>query len=132
MTTERSYYYGTGRRKCSIARVRLLPGDGNVTINGKRLQELYSQTRMRETILQPLNATNLAGRFNVLVKVLGGGVVGQAGAIRHGIARALLVFNPELRQTLKRAGLLTRDPRKKERKKYGQRGARARFQYSKR
>ncbi|MBI3978988.1 MAG: 30S ribosomal protein S9 [Chloroflexi bacterium] len=132
MTTEPSYYFGTGRRKCSIARVRLFPGDGTVKINDKRLQELYSQVRLRDQILQPLTATNLAGRFNVVVKVLGGGIVGQAGAIRHGIARALLQSDETLRPTLRKGGFLTRDSRVKERKKYGLKRARKAPQYTKR
>ncbi|KIX11429.1 30S ribosomal protein S9 [Dethiosulfatarculus sandiegensis] len=125
-------YYATGKRKTSIARCWLLPGEGNITVN-KRPADKYFHREVDGFVLrQPLNLTETLGQFDVMVNVRGGGDSGQAGAIRHGIARALLEYNPELRGVLKKAGFLTRDPRKKERKKYGQRGARARFQYSKR
>ena len=125
-------YIGTGRRKSSVARVRLVPGDGKVIINGRIMEEYIPFAALREVVNQPLNATETLGSYDVLVNVKGGGYTGQAGAIRHGISRALLQADPEYRGTLKRAGFLTRDPRMKERKKYGQPGARKRFQYSKR
>ncbi|MFZ5587653.1 MAG: 30S ribosomal protein S9 [Thermodesulfobacteriota bacterium] len=125
-------YYATGKRKTSVARCWLLPGNGKVTVNKRPAEEYFSRETDTMVLKQPLALTDTQSQFDVLVTVDGGGTTGQAGAIRHGIARALLTFNPELRQVLKRAGFLTRDPRKKERKKYGQRGARARFQYSKR
>ena len=125
-------YYGTGRRKTSTARVFLRPGSGGVTVNGQSLDRYFANDVLRMIVKQPLLLTETAEKFNVDVTVDGGGAAGQAGAIRHGIARALLGFNTELRDRLKSAGLLTRDPRKKERKKYGQPGARKRFQFSKR
>lgn len=126
-------YYATGKRKQSVARCWLIAGgSGKVTINRRTAEEYFSRETDTMVLRQPLALTDTQAQFDVLVTVAGGGTTGQAGAIRHGIARALLEFNPELRQSLKRAGFLTRDPRKKERKKYGQRGARARFQYSKR
>ena len=125
-------YYGTGRRKTSTARVFLRPGAGGVEINGRNLDGYFPNDVLRMIVKQPLLLTETAEKFDVLVSVEGGGAAGQAGAIRHGISRALLVFNAELRERLKSAGLLTRDPRKKERKKYGLAGARKRFQYSKR
>ena len=127
-----SSYYATGKRKTSVARCWLTPGNGKVVINKRSVEQYFSRETDTLVLRQPLALTDTQDQFDVLVTVRGGGTTGQAGAIRHGIARALLVFNPELRQALKRAGLLTRDSRKKERKKYGQRGARARFQYSKR
>jgi small subunit ribosomal protein S9 len=127
-----SSYYATGKRKNAVARCWLTPGNGKVVINKRSVEQYFSRETDTMVLRQPLALTDTQDQFDVLVTVAGGGTTGQAGAIRHGIARALLVFNPELRQTLKRAGFLTRDPRKKERKKYGQRGARARFQYSKR
>jgi small subunit ribosomal protein S9 len=125
-------YIGTGRRKSSVARVRLVPGDGKVIINGRVMEEYIPFAALREVVNQPLNATETIGSYDVLVNVKGGGYTGQAGAIRHGIARALLQADPEYRGTLKRAGFLTRDPRMKERKKYGLKGARRAPQFSKR
>jgi small subunit ribosomal protein S9 len=124
-------YIGTGRRKSSVARVRLVPGDGKVIINGREMVEYIPFAALREVVNQPLVATETLGSYDVLVNVKGGGYTGQAGAIRHGIARALLQADPEFRPTLKRAGLLTRDPRMKERKKYGLKGARRAPQFSK-
>ena len=125
-------FYGTGRRKTSTARVFLKPGSGTVEINGRALDGYFPNEVLRMVVRQPLTLTETAERFDVNVTVEGGGNAGQAGAIRHGISRALLEFDAALRERLKSAGLLTRDPRKKERKKYGQKGARARFQFSKR
>jgi small subunit ribosomal protein S9 len=125
-------YYGTGRRKTSTARVFLKPGNGTVEINGRALDGYFPNEVLRMVVRQPLTLTETGERFDVNVTVVGGGNAGQAGAIRHGISRALLEFDGALRDRLKSAGLLTRDPRKKERKKYGQKGARARFQFSKR
>ena len=125
-------YYGTGRRKTSTARVFLRPGAGGVEINGRALDGYFPNDVLRMIVKQPLLLTETSEKFDVTVSVEGGGAAGQAGAIRHGISRALLEFNAELRERLKSAGLLTRDPRKKERKKYGLAGARKRFQYSKR
>lgn len=125
-------YYGTGRRKTAAARVYLRPGTGSVQVNGRSLDEYFPNEVLKMIIKQPLLLTETAERFDIQVTVEGGGSAGQAGAIRHGISRALLEYNGELRDRLKSAGLLTRDPRKKERKKYGQKGARARFQFSKR
>jgi small subunit ribosomal protein S9 len=125
-------YYGTGRRKTAAARVYLRPGAGEVKVNGRTLDIYFPNEVLKMIIKQPLQLTETAERFDITVTVAGGGSAGQAGAIRHGISRALLEYNAELRDRLKSAGLLTRDPRKKERKKYGQRGARARFQFSKR
>ncbi|HZG72627.1 MAG TPA: 30S ribosomal protein S9 [Chondromyces sp.] len=125
-------YYGTGRRKSSVARVRLVPGDGNILINGRDVENYIPFEALREVIKQPLVATETLGSYDVLVNVNGGGYTGQAGAIRHGIARALLQVDPEYRSTLKRAGFLTRDARMKERKKYGLKGARRAPQFSKR
>ena len=125
-------YYGTGRRKTAAARVYLRPGAGEVKVNGRTLDVYFPNEVLKMVIKQPLQLTETAERFDITVTVAGGGSAGQAGAIRHGISRALLEYNIELRDRLKSAGLLTRDPRKKERKKYGQKGARARFQFSKR
>lgn len=125
-------YYATGRRKTANARVYLRPGSGTVEVNGRSLDEFFPNEVLKMVIKQPLLLTETAEKFDITVTVEGGGSAGQAGAIRHGISRALLEFNGELRDRLKTAGLLTRDPRKKERKKYGQKGARARFQFSKR
>ncbi|MFT8363495.1 MAG: 30S ribosomal protein S9 [Sporolactobacillus sp.] len=125
-------YYGTGRRKSSIARVRLVPGDGNVLVNGRAVDDYFNLETLRTILKQPLVATETEGRYDVLVNVIGGGFTGQAGAIRHGIARALLKADPEYRAVLKAAGFLTRDPRMKERKKYGLKGARRAPQFSKR
>jgi small subunit ribosomal protein S9 len=126
-------YYGTGRRKTSTARVYLRPGKGRMVVNGDIWNKYFGERPMIETIIkQPLKETHTVTKYDIIVNVQGGGVVGQAGAIRHGIARALLEANPALRPSLKKAGFLTRDPRMKERKKYGQKGARKRFQFSKR
>jgi small subunit ribosomal protein S9 len=125
-------YYGTGRRKTAAARVYLRPGAGEMKVNGRTLDSYFPNEVLKMVIKQPLQLTETVERFDIHVTVAGGGSAGQAGAIRHGISRALLEFNGELRDRLKSAGFLTRDPRKKERKKYGQRGARARFQFSKR
>ena len=125
-------HYGTGRRKTAAARVFLRPGAGDVKINGRTLDNYFPNEVLKMIIKQPLLLTETVERFDVYVTVAGGGSAGQAGAIRHGISRALLEYNGELRDRLKSAGFLTRDPRKKERKKYGQKGARARFQFSKR
>ena len=128
-----AFYSGTGRRKTAIARVRLLPGEGEIVINGRSLDEHFGNAVNEAEVRMPFRVTGTEGRFNVMVKVEGGGVTGQAGAIRHGIARALLeVDDAANRVPLRQAGLLTRDPRMKERKKYGQPGARKRFQFSKR
>jgi len=125
-------YRATGRRKSSVARVRLLPGSGEIEINKRPIDDFFNRSVHRTMVRQPLELTKTADRFNVHVNVRGGGISGQAGAIRHGVARALLESDPALREPLKKAGFLTRDPRMKERKKYGQKGARARFQFSKR
>lgn len=125
-------YIGTGRRKKSVARVRLLPGTGNITINKRDLDEYFGLETLKMIVRAPLVLTNLANKFDVSVNVYGGGTTGQAGAIRHGISRALLTADPELRGTLKKAGFLTRDPRMKERKKYGLHAARRAPQFSKR
>jgi small subunit ribosomal protein S9 len=129
---ETQQYYGTGRRKTSTARVYLRPGGGEVQINRKSFEQYFPNETLRMIIRQPLQLTETAGKFDILVNVVGGGPAGQAGAIRHGITRALIEFNTDLRRALKQAGLVTRDPRIKERKKYGQKGARKRFQFSKR
>jgi small subunit ribosomal protein S9 len=125
-------YYGTGRRKSAVARVRLVPGTGKITINNRDFVDYIPSAATRLDVLQPLNLTNTATSYDVIVKVDGGGISGQAGAIRHGITRALLQVNPDFRPTLKKAGLVTRDPRAKERKKYGLKKARRAPQYSKR
>jgi small subunit ribosomal protein S9 len=125
-------YYGTGRRKTSTARVYLRPGAGEVRVNKKTFEQYFPNQALRMIIRQPLTLTETANKFDIIVNVAGGGPAGQAGAIRHGITRALMEFNNELRPALKQAGLVTRDPRIKERKKYGQKGARKRFQFSKR
>ena len=126
------YYYGTGRRKHSVARVRIYPGSGNVTINGRSIDDYFGLETLKLIVRQPMALTETLGKFDIVCTVAGGGVTGQAGAIRHGLSRALLLFNPELRATLKSAGLLTRDPRMKERKKYGLKAARRAPQFSKR
>ncbi len=125
-------YYGTGRRKTSVARVRLVPGEGNVIINGRELKEYFGLKTLELIIKQPLNLTETLGKYDVITKVEGGGPSGQAGAIRHGISRALLKVDAELRPALKKAGFLTRDPREKERRKYGLKKARKASQFSKR
>ncbi len=125
-------YIGTGRRKSSVARVRLVPGDGKIVINNRDVNDYVPYETLREVIKQPLVATETLGSYDVLVNVHGGGFTGQAGAIRHGVARALLNVDPDFRPALKSAGFLTRDPRMKERAKYGFRGARRKPQFSKR
>jgi small subunit ribosomal protein S9 len=125
-------FYGTGRRKTSVARVWIRPGSGRVVINRRAFEDYFPRETLRMIIAQPLQVTNTAGQFDMLATVVGGGPTGQAGALRHGLARALVRFDENLRQVLKKAGLLTRDPRMRERKKYGQPGARQKFQYSKR
>jgi small subunit ribosomal protein S9 len=129
---QKLHYYGTGRRKTSAARVYLRPGSGAFTVNDRTFDKYFSSEMLKMIIRQPLAITETADKFDILVRVQGGGYTGQAGALRHGIARALIEYNPEFRPTLKKAGFLTRDPRKVERKKYGQPGARKRFQFSKR
>ena len=127
-----SRYYATGKRKNSIARVWMMPGSGKVTINDKAMDQYFGRDVLKMIIRQPFEVTGTVDKFDVLVSVLGGGNSGQAGAIRHGISKALLEVDAESRVKLRKEGLLTRDPRAKERKKYGQKGARARFQFSKR
>ena len=126
------YFYGTGRRKSSVARVRLIPGTGNVTINGRDISEYFGLETLKMIVTQPFGVTKTEGTFDIICTVKGGGVSGQAGAIRHGVARALLQAADEYRAPLKKAGLLTRDPRMKERKKYGLKAARRASQFSKR
>ena len=125
-------YYGTGRRKTSTARVYLRAGAGEFLINRKAFDKYFPNETLRMIIRQPLQLTETTNKFDILINVAGGGLAGQAGAIRHGITRALMEYNADLRPALKQAGLVTRDPRIKERKKYGQKGARKRFQFSKR
>ena len=125
-------YFGTGRRKSSVARVRLMPCEGNVLINGRTLDSYFGYETLKREVLRPLVITDTQGKYDVIVKVEGGGFTGQAGAIRHGISRALLEVDAELRPILKKAGFLTRDPRMKERKKYGLKAARRAPQFSKR
>jgi small subunit ribosomal protein S9 len=125
-------FYATGKRKSSIARVWMKPGEGKITVNEDELANYFPLDTARVMIFQPLELTGTVGQFDISVTVQGGGIKGQAGAIRHGITRALLTVKDEFREVLKKAGLITRDPRVKERKKYGQKGARKRFQYSKR
>ena len=126
------YYYGTGRRKHSVARVRVYNGTGKITINGRDIDDYFGLETLKLIVRQPMALTETLGKFDIVCTVAGGGVTGQAGAIRHGLSRALLLFNPELRATLNSAGLLTRDPRMKERKKYGLKAARRAPQFSKR
>ena len=130
--SEKIVFYGTGRRKKSIARVRLVEGTGVITINGRDIEEYFGAETLKVIVRQPLTATNTATKYDVICTVIGGGFTGQAGAIRHGISRALLQANGEYRPTLKTAGFLTRDPRMKERKKYGLKKARRAPQFSKR
>lgn len=125
-------WYGTGRRKTATARVFLRPGAGEIAVNERSLDDYFYSEALRMIVQQPLHTTETSDKFDLYVTVEGGGQAGQAGAVRHGIARALVEYNGELREKLKAAGFLTRDPRKKERKKYGLKGARARFQFSKR
>ena len=130
--TNPSHFLGTGRRKTAVARVRLVPGSGKITVNGRPFENYFVTEMLRTVALRPLTLTETASRFDVLVNLTGGGPNGQAGALRHGLARALIRADANLRASLKADGLLTRDPRMRERKKYGQPGARKRFQYSKR
>ncbi len=125
-------YFATGKRKNAVARTRIVPGTGTVTINKRPMDEYFGRPTLSMIVRQPLELTGTVNKYDVMVNVMGGGIAGQAGAIRHGISRALLDVNPDYRPALKRAGFLTRDARRKERKKYGLRGARARYQYSKR
>ncbi|MFZ5353445.1 MAG: 30S ribosomal protein S9 [Bacillota bacterium] len=128
----RVQYFGTGRRKCSVARVRLVPGEGKITINDRDIDNYFGLETLKLIVRQPLVLTNTLSRFDIVANVFGGGFTGQAGAIRHGISRALLEADKELRPVLKKAGFLTRDPRMKERKKYGLKKARRAPQFSKR
>ena len=125
-------YYATGRRKTAIARTWLKPGSGEITINNRPVEDYFPIEAIRAGMVQPFKLTNTVGSYDVKATVFGGGISGQADAVRHGITRALVIVNPDFRLTLKRAGFIKRDPRVKERKKYGQKGARARFQFSKR
>ena len=126
------YFYGTGRRKHSVARVRVYPGSGNITINNRSIDDYFGLDTLKLIVRQPLALTEAAEKFDIVCTVTGGGVTGQAGAIRHGLSRALLEYDAELRPVLKKAGFLTRDPRMKERKKYGLKAARRAPQFSKR
>lgn len=132
MATQENVFGATGSRKESVARVRLKPGSGKIVINNRDLEDYFGRKTSQVIVKQPLILTDSLDKFDVSAKVAGGGLSGQAGAVKHGITRALLEFDPDLRKVLKKAGFITRDPRAKERKKYGQKGARARFQYSKR
>ena len=129
---ESNYYYGTGRRKSSVARVRVYPGTGKITINDRDIDDYFGLETLKLIVRQPLALTGTEEKFDIVCRVNGGGVTGQAGAIRHGLSRALLQFDENLRPALKKAGFLTRDPRMKERKKYGLKGARRAPQFSKR
>ena len=132
MFNEKPYFYGTGRRKSSVARVRVYNGTGKIIINDREIDDYFGLETLKLIVRQPLNLTGTLDKFDIICRVAGGGVTGQAGAIRHGISRALLQYDAELRPELKKAGLLTRDPRMKERKKYGLKGARRAPQFSKR
>lgn len=125
-------FYATGRRKTAISRTWIKPGSGEIIINNRPVNEYFPIEATREEMIQPFKLTNTMGSYDVRATVVGGGIAGQAGAVRHGITRALVIANPDFRLTLKKAGFIKRDPRVKERKKYGQKGARARFQFSKR
>ena len=125
-------FYATGRRKNAIARTWIKPGSGEIVINNRPIEEYFPIETIRTDLIQPFKITNTFGSYDVKATVVGGGIAGQADAVRHGITRALVIVNPDFRLTLKRAGFIKRDPRVKERKKYGQKGARARFQFSKR
>lgn len=129
---EKNSYYATGKRKCAIARTWITPGSGQITVNDRPVEEYFKVSSAVPILRQPLATVNALGDYDIVIRVKGGGPSGQAGAIRHGITRALIAANPDYRTPLKRAGFVKRDPRTKERKKYGQRGARARFQFSKR
>ena len=131
-TSAKPYFYGTGRRKSSVARVRIMPGTGVITINGRDIDDYFGLGTLKLIVNQPFESTNTQGTFDLICTVKGGGVSGQAGAIRHGLARALLQADPNYRAVLKKAGFLTRDPRMKERKKYGLKAARRASQFSKR
>jgi small subunit ribosomal protein S9 len=131
-TPKKAYFYGTGRRKSSVARVRIVPGNGAITINGRDIDDYFGLETLKLIVRQPFGVTNTSGKYDIIAKVIGGGVSGQAGAIRHGLSRALLQASDEFRPLLKKAGFLTRDPRMKERKKYGLKGARRAPQFSKR
>ena len=131
-TSAKPYFYGTGRRKSSVARVRLFPGTGNITINGRDIEEYFGLETLKLVINQSFGVTGTMGKFDIVANVKGGGFSGQAGAIRHGVARALLLADETYRPALKKAGFLTRDPRMKERKKYGLKAARRAPQFSKR
>ena len=131
-TSAKPYFYGTGRRKKSVARVRLYPGSGEITINGRSIGDYFGLETLKLIVNQPFGVTGTAGKFDIVANVTGGGISGQAGAIRHGVARALLAADAEYRPALKAAGFLTRDPRMKERKKYGLKAARRAPQFSKR
>ena len=130
--SKQPYFYGTGRRKHSVARVRVFEGTGNITINGRSIDEYFGLETLKLIVRQPLGLTDTVEKFDIVCTVAGGGVTGQAGAIRHGLSRALLQFDANLRPELKKAGFLTRDPRMKERKKYGLKAARRAPQFSKR
>ena len=132
MYETKPYFYGTGRRKSSVARVRVYNGTGKITINGRDIDDYFGLETLKLIVNQPLEVTETTGKFDIVCNVTGGGVTGQAGAIRHGLSRALLQYNEELRPDLKKAGFLTRDPRMKERKKPGLKGARRAPQFSKR
>ncbi|MDA8142218.1 MAG: 30S ribosomal protein S9 [Desulfobacteraceae bacterium] len=130
--TQENIYYATGKRKNAIARTWITPGKGEISINGRTLEDYFRVYTAKTIITQPLTLTNNRDKFDIKIRVLGGGIIGQAGAIRHGITKALISFDAGLRPVLKKAGFVRRDPREKERKKYGQKGARGRFQFSKR
>jgi small subunit ribosomal protein S9 len=130
--TAQNVIWATGRRKRAIARVRLLAGTGEIEVNKKPLEEYFERPTLKMIVMQPIQAANLGNKFNIIAKVAGGGKSGQAGALRHGISRAIALTSEELRVLLRKKGFLTRDPRKRERKKYGQKGARKRFQWTKR
>ncbi len=131
-TSAKPYFYGTGRRKSSVARVRLYPGTGKITVNNRDIDDYFGLETLKLIINQPLGVTNTFGKFDIVANVTGGGISGQAGAIRHGVSRALLLADESYRPLLKKAGFLTRDPRMKERKKYGLKAARRASQFSKR
>jgi len=131
-TSAKPYFYGTGRRKSSVARVRIYPGTGKITINGRDVDDYFGLETLKLIINQPFGVTNTVGKFDIVANVNGGGISGQAGAIRHGVSRALLLADDSYRTLLKKAGFLTRDPRMKERKKYGLKAARRASQFSKR
>ena len=129
---QENLYYATGRRKTAISRTWITPGSGEIIINNRPVDEYFPVEATREEMIQPFKITNTLGSYDIRATVVGGGIAGQAGAVRHGITRALVSVNPDFRLSLKKAGFIKRDPRVKERKKYGQKGARARFQFSKR